>query len=167
MAIIAIMNEKGGVGKTTTATNVAFELAKKGLTLLIDADPQANSSILFGVENPKTTIRDAYLGNPFETVKVRKQLDLLPSSEDLIGIDITIMDKISREFLLKKSLKNHISNYDYIIIDCPPSINICTYNCLAFATHIIIPIETAKFSLKGVGAMIKFCAKVKIIPMKI
>jgi len=154
MTVISFMNQKGGVGKTTSCVNIGAKFSLKRKILLIDTDPQGNLSSNFSINNPKTTIKDALLGKEFEIVEVNKNLHILPSSEDLIGVENLL--KPIKELRLKKALKNVKNNYDYIFIDCPPSANILTTNALAISDYTIIPVEASQFSYTGVNRMIDF-----------
>lgn len=161
MITVAIINQKGGVGKTTTAINLSAQAALKSKTLVIDCDKQANLSYNFGVTDPNTTIRDALLGDRYELVPVRKNLDLLPSSRDLIGVETILNEKFNRESLLKKSLSEVRDNYEYCFIDCPPEIGLITVNALTCADYVILPVKASQFSLEGISVMLEFLTQVR------
>jgi chromosome partitioning protein len=159
--IIAIANQKGGVGKTTTAVNLGAALGvleKK--VLLIDADPQANATSGLGVDvqsvnygtyqllEHSIAVEDAILSTD------SPNLDLIPSHIDLVASEIELVDKASREYMLKKALKNSIDQYDYILLDCAPSLGLITLNSLVAADAVIIPIQCEYFALEGLGKLL-------------
>lgn len=153
--IISIINQKGGVGKTTTAVNLAAELADKGhKTLLIDEDAQGNSTsglskdVKFGKDLYDVLLDDADAKEAAVKTAVKK-LWLLPSSIDLAGAEIEIAGLPEREFLLRKKLAAIKDSYDYILIDCPPSLGLLTLNALVASDSIIIPIQAEFYALEG------------------
>lgn len=157
--IISVANQKGGVGKTTTSINLSSSLAAaEEKTLLIDIDPQANSSsgvnvtrhspsiyeVLIGEKNINEVIINTYM--PF--------LDLLPSNINLVGAEIEMVDMENREGLLKKALEPVKENYDFIIIDCPPSLGLLTLNSLSASDSVLIPVQCEYFALEGLGQLL-------------
>ena len=161
MKIIAVVNQKGGVGKTTTAINVAACLAEEGQeTLLIDGDPQANATSGLGIDKRgvKKGIYELLLEEAsLEEVLISTDidwLDLIPSSPSLIGAEVELVNVLSRETRLKKALEKMKDVYKFVIIDCPPSLGLLTINSLTAAESILIPIQCEYFALEGLGQLI-------------
>ncbi len=157
---VAIANQKGGVGKTTTAINLAAALALLDKrVLLIDADPQANATAGLGIheDEVKGGTYDCLMDpGSIKSMIVPTQvpnLDILPSSIDLVGAEIELVNKDKREYALKKAIKKVRDKYDYIIIDCLPSLGLITVNALSAAHSVIIPIQCEIFSLAGLGKL--------------
>jgi len=164
--IISIANQKGGVGKTTTAINLASLLAAaEKKTLLIDIDPQSNSSSGLSIVKYNPSIYNVLIGN--EDIKdviiesYMPYLDLLPSNINLVGAEIEMVDLPNRETILKKSISEVYERYEYIIIDCPPSLGLLTLNALTASTSVLIPVQCEYFALEGLGQLLNTIKIVK------
>lgn len=159
--IIAIANQKGGVGKTTTSTNLSACLAEAGKkVLVVDIDPQGNATSGLGVDknNLNKTIYEMFIGEcelgECLIKDVLENLSVIPSNVNLSGAEIDLIGLDGREFILKKSIDEIRDNYDFIIIDCPPSLNILTVNAMTTADTVLVPIQCEYYALEGLSQLI-------------
>ncbi len=158
--ILAIVNQKGGVGKTTTCINLSAYLALKGKkTLLIDVDPQGNTTSGIGI--PKNTLEKTIYDVLINGVDIteaiiptgRKNLSICPANIDLAGAEIEMVSLFSRETILKRALQQVAANYDFMIMDCPPSLGLLTINALTAASGIVVPIQSEYYALEGLSQL--------------
>lgn len=166
--IIAIANQKGGVGKTTTAINLSASLAEKGRKVLaIDMDPQGNLSSGLGLDKNtiEGTIYDMIIGEAEVEEVIHKgtieNLDILPSNVDLSAVEIEMIDVENKEFIVKNAMQKVRDNYDYVIIDCPPSLSLLTVNAMTTADSVLVPIQCEYYALEGLSQLIHTVELVK------
>jgi len=175
--ILAVTNQKGGVGKTTTVLNLGVYLAVKGQkTLLIDIDPQSNLTSGLGVKNqiaetesmtnePPKTIYDVLVNKePAENAVIHtriKNLDIIPCTIELAGAEVELVGSLSRESILKKAIEKISKDYDFVVIDCPPSLGLLTINGLVAAHNVVIPVQAEYYALEGLGQLINTIKLIK------
>jgi chromosome partitioning protein len=166
--VIAIANQKGGVGKTTTCVNLAASLAATNRrVLLIDLDPQGNATMGSGLDKRavELTVCDVLIG----TAGLRESLlhaaegnyDVVPSNQDLTAAEVELLDRDDRQYALKRALEAVVAEYDYVLIDCPPAINMLTVNALTAADHVLIPMQCEYYALEGLSALVETIEQIR------
>jgi chromosome partitioning protein len=171
--VIAITNQKGGVGKTTTTVNLGVGLANAGKhVLLVDADPQGSLTISLGIRTPddlmvsiatvmQNTVDDKEIPEGYGIIHHAEGVDLLPSNIELSAFEVGLVNTMSRELVLRNYLQTVKQNYDYILIDCMPSLGMMTINSLVAADSVLIPSQPNYLSAKGLGLLMRSISKVK------
>ncbi|MDZ7841818.1 MAG: ParA family protein [Gammaproteobacteria bacterium] len=166
--VIAVTNQKGGVGKTTTGINLAASLAHSSRkVLLIDIDPQGNATVGSGIDKDReglVTIYDVLMGNEdvgAAVVATPNEFDMIPANGDLSGAQVELLDELGRELRLKSALAPVRNDYDYILIDCPPALNLLTVNALTAADTVIIPMQCEYFALEGLTDLVNTIKKIR------
>ena len=171
--VIAIANQKGGVAKTTTASNLGIGLARQGKrVLLIDADAQGDLTASLGIQEPDNLdislatvmaniINDEPMDDSYGIIKHAEGIDLMPGNIELSGIEVSLVNVMSRELILKAYIEQVRDHYDYILIDCMPSLGMITINAFACADSVLIPVQAAYLPVKGLQQLIKTIGKVK------
>lgn len=161
--VISMCNHKGGVGKTTSVVNIGAGLSNLGKKILvIDMDPQENLTLSLGVRSPQKTVYGALKGEyDLEPIPIVENLDLIPSTLDLSGAEVELSAEAGREYLLDELLEPLRGKYDYVIIDCPPSLGLLTVNALTASDEVFLPIQSHYLAIKGLAKMNEVIMKIK------
>lgn len=162
--VISLLNHKGGVGKTTSAINIGAGLVELGKKiLLIDLDPQANLTISLGIPRQKHTIYEALRGEAeLSPYTYKNNLDVVTSSLDLSGAEMELINEAGREYILRELIGQVVEDYDYVIIDCPPSLGLLTLNALTSSRYVLIPLQTEFLAVQGLAKIKQVIDKVKM-----
>ncbi|MCO6475106.1 MAG: ParA family protein [Phaeodactylibacter sp.] len=162
--VISLLNHKGGVGKTTSVINIGAAMVELGKrSLLIDLDPQANLTLSLGAARPPVTIYEAMRGeSELMPLPVKENLDVIVSTLDLSGAEMELINEAGREFILRELLAPLREEYDFIIIDCPPSLGLLTLNALTSSDYVMIPLQTEFLALQGLAKIKQVIQKVKL-----
>lgn len=161
--IVSVINQKGGTGKTTTTINLGSALQKLGKrVLLIDLDPQANLSYSLGISEPEITLADVFTGTHKlkDCFQDRDGLMVAPGSNELVDIEISLVNQPERELFLQQMLRD-VKGFDYIFIDCPPSLSLLTVNALATSHEVVIPLQMEVLTLQGLGQILNTVQQIK------
>lgn len=159
--IIALANHKGGVGKTTSVASIGAVLSNTHKVLMIDLDAQANLTTSFLQEEQEETIYGAFKGNALPIVNIKENLDIVPSSLEMAGIELEISGRMQREYILKDLIEPIADQYDYILLDCPPSLGLVTINAFVSATELFIPLTAEALPSKGLTMLMDILAMVQ------
>lgn len=161
--VISLLNHKGGVGKTTSAVNIGAAMVELGKrVLLIDLDPQANLTISLGIPRQKITIYEALRGeSEVSPYSYKAGMDVVVSSLDLSGAEMELINEAGREYLLREILAQVVDDYDYILIDCPPSLGLLTLNALTSSRYVLIPLQTQFLAVQGLAKIKQVIDKVR------
>lgn len=162
-SVISLLNHKGGVGKTTSAINIGAGMVELGMrVMLIDLDPQANLTVSLGIPRQKYSIYESLRGeSELVPYQVKPGLDVVISNLDLSGAEMELINEAGREFILRELLSPVMEEYDYIIIDCPPSLGLLTLNALTSSQYVLIPLQTEFLALQGVAKIKQVIDKVR------
>jgi chromosome partitioning protein len=161
--VLSLLNHKGGVGKTTSAVNIGAGLAELGRkVLLIDLDPQANLTISLGIPRQKQTIYEALRGEgELSPVNVKPNMDVVISSLDLSGAEMELINEAGREYILRELINQVTDDYEFVLIDCPPSLGLLTLNALTSSKYVLIPLQTEFLAVQGLAKIKQVIDKVK------
>jgi chromosome partitioning protein len=161
--IISVINQKGGTGKTTTTINLGSALQKEGKrVLLVDLDPQANLSYSLDIIDPRVTLADVFTGQSQleEVINHREGMHVVPGSNEMVEVEVALVGQENREQYLKQILED-AQEYDYILIDCPPSLSLLTVNALTASNEVLIPLQMEVLTLQGLGQILATVQKIK------
>ncbi|MFM2269237.1 MAG: hypothetical protein RL757_2678 [Bacteroidota bacterium] len=162
--VVSLLNHKGGVGKTTSTINIGAGLVELGKrVLLIDLDPQANLTLSLGIPRQKVSIYEALRGeSDLQPFQYKEGMDVIISTLDLSGAEMELINEAGREYILRELLTAVIDDYDYVLIDCPPSLGLLTLNALTSSQYVLIPLQTEFLALQGLAKIKQVIDKVKL-----